>query len=107
MADKPKELPSKKGEGMNKEVLQAAIDEWGVENQTIVAIEEMAELTKELTKSLRGIDHTAGITEEMADVYIMLEQVKMMYGVDESALQKMVDQKLNRLNKIVKGAENY
>lgn len=90
-----------------KEILEAAIDEWGKENQTIVAIEELSELQKELTKTLRGYDRTDGLIEEMADVYIMLEQIKMLYGIDESMLVKTTAEKLNRLNKILKGVENY
>lgn len=90
-----------------RRVLQRAIDEWGKENQTIVAIEELSELQKELTKTLRGYDRTDGLIEEMADVYIMLEQIKMIYGIDESMLVMTTAEKLNRLNKILKGVENY
>ncbi len=91
----------------NREVLQKAINEYGTTVQTVVAIEEMAELQKELTKSIRGVERFDGLIEEMADVYIMLEQIKMLYGIDESMLVKTTAEKLNRLNKILKGVENY
>ena len=90
-----------------REVLQSAIDEWGKEKQTIVAIEELSELQKELTKTLRGYDRREGLAEEMADVYIMLRQLGIMYSISDEAVLSVIDQKLKRLNQILKGVENY
>lgn len=71
-------------------ILQAAIDKYGKRGQVIVAIEEMAELTKALTKWLRYYknDKTVecaeslidNIHEEMADVSIMLNQLSLIFG---------------------------
>lgn len=47
----------------------------GINNQIIKAVEEMAELSKELI-SLMLKDDDSGVAEEMADVEIMLEQLK-------------------------------
>ena len=55
------------------------IEKFG-EKQVVVAIEELSELQKELCKTLRGkadIDH---ITEELADVWIMFQQMKLYFG---------------------------
>lgn len=41
---------------------------FGEDNQIIVAIEELAELQKELTKWIRGKGHICNIAEEIADV---------------------------------------
>ena len=49
--------------------------------QTMVAIEEMSELTKELVKQMRGRDNKDAIAEEMADVEIMMCQLRLMYGI--------------------------
>ena len=57
-----------------------AVNHFGVDSQLIVAIEEMAELTKELTKYKRGLGTTAGIAEELADVEIMLEQLRYIFS---------------------------
>ena len=66
--------------------------------QLVVAIEELSELTKEITKCLRNkgsIDHLA---EEVADVEIMVEQVKLIFNVqDKVKLKKLF--KLQRLEK--------
>lgn len=62
-----------------------------------VCMEEMAELTKELSKNLRGQDNAAHIAEEIADVEIMLEQLKLMFSIrDEVTQQRTV--KLQRLD---------
>lgn len=56
-----------------------AIRKWGVEAQMRMVIEEMAELTKEICKSMRreGELHV-GITEELVDVDIMLDQLRVI-----------------------------
>ena len=64
-----------------KEVLRAAIDRWGREAQTKMVLEEMAELQKEICKNWRGQSNEESIAEEIADVEIVLDQLKMIYGV--------------------------
>lgn len=69
-------------------ILEGAIKTWGEEAQSVVAIEEMSELTKALSKYLRYYvaeqgDHgqiVADIREEMADVGIMLNQMELIFG---------------------------
>lgn len=51
----------------------------------------------ELSKNLRGQDNAAHIAEEIADVEIMLEQLKLMFSIrDEVTQQRTV--KLQRLD---------
>lgn len=57
------------------------IQEYGTHNQQLVAIEEMAELTQAIVKYERGVTHN--IAEEIADVEIMLEQLKLMHNIGE------------------------
>ena len=52
---------------------------YGVNNQIIIAVEELSELQKELCKALRGKKKLVAISEEMADVEIMLEQLKRIF----------------------------
>ncbi len=61
-------------------ILEGAIKKWGYRLQVIVAIEELSELQKELTKWLRGKCNPAGLLEEMADVSIMLNQLELIFG---------------------------
>lgn len=64
-----------------RELLRHAIEAYGPDMQMTVAIEEMAELTKELCKYKRGIGSKEHIAEEIADVEIMLEQLKLIFDV--------------------------
>lgn len=61
------------------EVLQRALDTYGSLAQVVMVFEEMSELQKELCKYLRGKYSPANIAEEIADVEIMLEQMKMLF----------------------------
>lgn len=90
-----------------EEIEREAAERYGIRNQSIVAIEEMSELQKELTKLLRGecenpIDH---ISEEMADVYIMLEQLEILCK-NHAIIDEWKDKKLRRLrDKLRKDSE--
>lgn len=83
-------------------VLEQAILKWGVELQTMVAIEEMAELTQALSKCKRKTDYDTleHVTEEIADVYIMLQQLTMMYSNSER-VKEVITRKIDRLRGIV------
>lgn len=77
-------------------VYRAALTLWGADAQTLMAFEEMAELQKELCKHARGKDNRDAIAEEIADVEIMLAQMKILHGcVGLSAGYK--EKKLERL----------
>ena len=74
-----------------QEVLKKALRKNGIDMQRAVAIEEMSELTKELCKSKRGLDRRLEIAEEIADVEIMLEQLKMYYVLHNEVQRIRVD----------------
>ena len=74
-----------------------AVRAYGKQSQLVMAMEEMSELTKELSKNLRGADNAKALAEEIADVEIMLEQLKLMFNIrDEVTQQRTV--KLQRLD---------
>lgn len=79
-----------------KTVLQSAINEYGAYAQSMMLLEEMSELQKEICKSYRGKDNAEQIAEEIADVEIMLAQIKMIYGVEEET-RRYRESKVNRL----------
>lgn len=83
---------------INKELYDKALKTYGLEKQLIVAIEEMAELQKELTKILRGIGDIDHLAEEVADAEIMLEQIRYFYGLGLS-VETVKELKLKRLEK--------
>ncbi len=79
-----------------RDIYTAAVKAKGKEHQLIVCMEEMAELTKELTKNIRGSKNTTNISEEMADVEIMLEQLRVIFG-NRSEVDTIKAEKLIRL----------
>ena len=81
----------------NNETYKKAIDTYGKDKQLDVAIEEMSELTKEICKFKRGQDNHQQIVEEIADVEIMLQQLKMICDVKCSELEGVKYQKAERL----------
>lgn len=66
-----------------KKILGTALSFYGCEIQQVIAIEELSELQKELCKSLRSGADRQHISEEIADVQIMLEQMMMLYECHE------------------------
>ena len=88
--------------------LQRAIDTYGEIRQVDKCVEEMSELTKALLK-LRYAKPTGveadilrdAVSEEMADVEIMLEQLHMIYQNDNKVneyRQKKIERLERRLN---------
>lgn len=90
---------------MKKEELYTkALDIFGCEAQTTMVFEEMSELQKELCKALRGMPVIESIAEEIADVEIMLEQMKQLYKV-EHLVETTKEYKLRRLNRMIENKE--
>ena len=82
--------------------MKLLIDHYGHKSQKMMLLEEMAELQKEICKEFRGELNKEAITEEVADVLIMLEQVQMMYDISDIKLLEITSEKLVRqLRRIV------
>jgi NTP pyrophosphatase (non-canonical NTP hydrolase) len=81
-----------------KGIMLNALKRYGVDAQDDIAIEEMSELTKAIIKNRRYKTFATleSIYEELADVYIMLEQIMM--SLDKDRVQNYVNSKLERLN---------
>lgn len=79
------------------QILLDAIETYGHRMQTMVAIEEMSELTKELVKHMRGRDNRDAIAEEIGDVEIMMCQLRLIYGIKTTDMDAIIAGKLNRL----------
>ncbi len=78
---------------MNKvstNILKKAIAKWGNHAQLLMVLEEMSELQKEILKNInRQKDNVDAIIDEVADVEIMLEQLKYIYQIDEAVKQRI------------------
>lgn len=78
-----------------KELYTKLLNLYG-DKQIIIAIEELSELQKELCKSLRNNYNYGNIVEEIADVEIMLEQMKIYFEINEEEVEEMKEIKTKR-----------
>ena len=74
----------------------SAIEAFGEDMQLTVVVEELAELAKEICKRQRGIGDLDSISEEMADVYIMIEQMALMLD-NWGGIRRHIQAKTKRL----------
>ena len=65
----------------------------------VIAIEEMAELSQQLTKGLRGKMNREHLLEEYADCLIVMEWVKKYYDLSDEELKEWLDKKNERNRK--------
>ena len=83
-----------------EEVYRMAVACFGKPPQKLMAIEEMSELTKAICKDFRGKLNRENLVEEMADVQIMLEQLKIIYDAHE-AVDAAMELKIKRLRQLL------
>ena len=70
-----------------EENVHACINVYGIEHVKYIAIQEMAELTKELTDDLRG----------KADVACAIEYLKWVYGISDEHLAAAMNVKVDNV----------
>lgn len=91
---------------IDKNLYKQAVDAFGTPAQIIVAIEECSELIKELSKTLRQKCDIDNISEEMADVQIMLEQLKIIFN-NEHSVNMWIMNKNCRIAELVEENKQY
>ena len=67
----------------------------------IIAMEELSELQKEISKELRGKGDKVNVLEELADVQIVIYYVKKILGISNEDIEKAISVKIDRLASIV------
>ena len=78
-----------------------ALITYGDRAQMIVAMEELAEGQKEICKILRGGENFSHLAEEIADATIMLEQMRLLFNINDRVCEYM-DAKVMRLDENLK-----
>lgn len=87
---------------MDKLEIEKLVKKNGIKHQSMIAMEECAELIQAISKCLRSkemipTEVREHLIEEMADVMICLEQLQIMYYIDDEELYAMKQKKENRL----------
>lgn len=87
---------------MRQKLIEKVIDKNGITNQLFIAVEECSELQQAISKCYRNkelipTEVRENLIEEMADVMICLEQLQIMYYIDDEELYAIKQKKENRL----------
>lgn len=93
---------------MDKDIYIKAHKLWG-DAQFVVLMEECAELQKEASKAFRGNVNFEGFSEEIADVEIMIGQMKAIFDANSDGwfsehVEVWKEKKLRRLAERIKKA---
>ena len=79
------------------DVLKKIIKHYGEPMQTLKAVEELTELQEVLIKSLtKGKMSRDELLSELADVVIMVDQLMIIYSIEDSELAKVRRAKVTR-----------
>ncbi len=80
-------------------ICKTAAEHWGIDAQITMMVEEAAELIKALCKYERDKDKSIPdyVLEEIADVEIMLQQMRYIFG--GKTVDEFIDVKLKRLRR--------
>lgn len=101
----PQKLFIREGKQMEHiENYKTIINNYGESKQKIKAIEEMSELQKELCKDILHKGKKENITEEMADVEIMLNQLKIIFD-NEEKVKEIIEEKIKRTKERIKNGQ--
>jgi len=90
------------------EIMQTALDQWGLNAQVGQTVEECAELIVALQKYINRAPHADtvdNILDEIADVEMMLAQVRLALRINDSVLRERIEYKFERLQKYLTDEE--
>lgn len=84
------------------EVCTMAVQVFDDTENNAVAVEELSELQKEICKRMRGAENDDHMAEEIADAEIVIEKLKIRYGLHER-VDAWKRRKLDRLRRKIEG----
>lgn len=93
------------------EALEKALQKYGREHQMMICAEECSELIQAITKRIRyykseTINTRENLVEEIADVIICIEYLKMIDAIDQSEIDLYISTKIKRLNSNISTIDN-
>lgn len=92
---------------IDKEIIVKIIQHYGQDNQSTVCMEECAELIQAISKAKRGKIDRNNMEEEIADVLICIEMLKLMYSLSDSNIDKWILKKQQRELERMKNTLKY
>lgn len=85
------------------DVINRSLQRYGVRQCMNQTIEELAELTVEVAKDVRGFDNREKVIEEMADVLVCYEYLMRVLNIETCEIENVMRYKLERLSNRLKG----
>ena len=73
----------------------------------IIVMEELSELSKEISKELRGKGDNINILEELADVQLGIYYIQEICNINNEDLHKAMNIKMKRLEDVLKSSGKY
>lgn len=90
----------------DKKIIDKTLDRYGIERQSLVAMEELSELQKAISKLVRNPEEKTkplefkglknNLIEEMADVLICMDQLIEFYHIQGHDIQELIQAKQER-----------
>jgi hypothetical protein len=93
----------------DKQIIEETLDRYGIEKQSLVAMEELSELQKAISKLVRNPKEITNklefrefrglrynLIEEMADVLICMDQLIEFYHIQRPEIQELIQAKQER-----------
>ena len=90
------------------QIMQTALDQWGLNAQVGQTVEECAELIVALQKHINRTpspDTIANILDEIADVEMMLAQMRLALNIDDDTLRERIEHKFKKLSQYLSNDE--
>ena len=93
---------------MNFDKKMKIIEYYGEKHQRFKAAEELSELQTLILQDANknGKVPKSRIIEEIADVYVMLSQLKTIYCIDSRDIEPIIDAKVERTLRQIEGEQN-
>ena len=84
------------------------VEHFGENHQRFKAAEELSELQTLILQDANenGKVQQSRIIEEIADVYVMLSQLKTIYCIDSRDIEPIIDAKVERTLRQIEGEQN-
>ena len=87
-------------------ILEKNIKENGVVLETVIAMEECAELIQAISKVKRygfAGEYKDNLIEEIADVSIVIREIMMIFGISVGDINEVFDSKIQRIKSRLEG----
>ena len=84
------------------QIMQKALSQWGIDAQVGQTVEECAELIVALQKYINRTpkpETIENLLDEIADVEMMLAQMRLVLDFDDASLRKRMECKFDRLSR--------